>query len=246
MLSKISKYYDITNGQVVFDLASIVIIVDEFADLILTKAGKEIESNICRLAGKARAAGIHMVVATQRPSVDVITGLIKSNFPTRVSFRVTTSIDSRTILNAIGAEKLLGKGDMLYKSGVETIRVHSSFVDEDEIEALTSKLSQIKPDFCIDAIDFIKNGGENSNQDPYAYGSHISNKETIGDDTLFEEAVSVVMEYRAASASMLQRRLKIGYNRAANLIDQLEEKGIIGPAQGSKPRKVIGGSEQSV
>jgi len=247
MLSKISKFYDVTNGQVVFDLASIVIIVDEFADLILTKAGKEIESNICRLAGKARAAGIHMVVATQRPSVDVITGLIKSNFPTRVSFRVTTSIDSRTILNAIGAEKLLGKGDMLYKSGVETIRVHSSFVDEDEIEALTSKLSQIKPDFCLDAIDFIENGGENSNQDPYAYGSHISNKETMfGDDSLFEEAVNVVMEYRAASASMLQRRLKIGYNRAANLIDQLEEKGIIGPAQGSKPRKVIGGSEQSV
>ena len=247
MLSKISKYYDVTNGQVVFDLASIVIIVDEFADLILTKAGKEIESNICRLAGKARAAGIHMVVATQRPSVDVITGLIKSNFPTRVSFRVTTSIDSRTILNAIGAEKLLGKGDMLYKSGVETIRVHSSFVDEDEIEALTSKLSQIKPDFCLDAIDFIENGGENSNQDPYAYGSHISNKENnFGDDSLFEEAVNVVMEYRAASASMLQRRLKIGYNRAANLIDQLEEKGIIGPAQGSKPRKVIGGSEQSV
>ena len=247
MLSKISKYYDVTNGQVVFDLASIVIIVDEFADLILTKAGKEIESNICRLAGKARAAGIHMVVATQRPSVDVITGLIKSNFPTRVSFRVTTSIDSRTILNAIGAEKLLGKGDMLYKSGVETIRVHSSFVDEDEIEALTSKLSQIKPDYCLDAIDFIENGGENSNQDPYAYGSHISNKEAMfGDDSLFEEAVNVVMEYRAASASMLQRRLKIGYNRAANLIDQLEEKGIIGPAQGSKPRKVIGGSEQSV
>jgi len=247
MLSKISKFYDVTNGQVVFDLASIVIIVDEFADLILTKAGKEIESNICRLAGKARAAGIHMVVATQRPSVDVITGLIKSNFPTRVSFRVTTSIDSRTILNAIGAEKLLGKGDMLYKSGVETIRVHSSFVDEDEIEALTSKLSQIKPDYCLDAIDFIENGGENSNQDPYAYGSHISNKEAMfGDDSLFEEAVNVVMEYRAASASMLQRRLKIGYNRAANLIDQLEEKGIIGPAQGSKPRKVIGGSEQSV
>jgi S-DNA-T family DNA segregation ATPase FtsK/SpoIIIE len=233
MLANIKHFYDDEN----FELPYIVIIVDEFADLILTKAGKEIENNICRLAGKARAAGIHLVLATQRPSVDVITGLIKSNFPTRVSFRVTTGVDSRTILSQSGAEKLLGKGDMLYKRGVETVRVHSSFVDEDEIAAFVKKLSVVGTQFDNNAMDFIENSGE-AETDPYAFGSHLSD-DSFEEDSLFEKAVEIVQEHRAASASMLQRRLKVGYNRAANLIERMETKGIVGPAQGSKPRKVL-------
>ena len=126
----------------------------------MTKSGKEIETNICRLAAKARASGIHLIIATQRPSVDVITGLIKSNFPTRVSFRVTSSVDSRTILNSVGAERLLGKGDMLYKHGVETLRCHSSFVDEVEIEKLTNRLSDLSTGFDPAVIDFLENGGD--------------------------------------------------------------------------------------
>lgn len=242
LLGKIGHYYD--HAEKDFELPYLVIIIDEFADLILTKAGKEIENNICRLAAKARAAGIHLVIATQRPSVDVITGLIKSNFPTRVSFRVTTSVDSRTILNATGAEKLLGKGDMLYKHGVETLRVHSAYVDEDEIEVFAAKLADLPSDFDDKALEFIENEG-NPDDDPYAFGSNLPSYSgnSEGRDDLFDEAVKVVMEHRAASASMLQRRLKIGYNRAANLIDELEAKGVVGPAQGAKPRKVMSSNE---
>jgi DNA segregation ATPase FtsK/SpoIIIE, S-DNA-T family len=224
--------------QTTYKLPYLVIIVDEFADLILTKAGKEIENNICRLAAKARAAGIHLIIATQRPSVDVITGLIKSNFPTRVSFRVTTSIDSRTILNSVGAERLLGKGDMLYKHGVETSRVHSSYVDEVEIEKLTYSLAQFETGFDEEVIEFLENGGEKE-KDPYSFGSHLPVLKGHAEDDLFGQAVEIVTECRSASASMLQRRLKVGYNRAANLVELMEEKGIVGPAQGSKPRKVL-------
>ncbi|MFZ9000930.1 MAG: DNA translocase FtsK [Bacteriovoracaceae bacterium] len=241
-IEAIRKFY---KPEEEFKLPYLVIIIDEFADLILTKAGKEIENNICRLAAKARAAGIHLIIATQRPSVDVITGLIKSNFPTRVSFRVTTSIDSRTILNSIGAELLLGKGDMLYKAGVETMRIHSAFVNEKQIEKLTNLIGEVEGQFNQDALDFLENEGADE-KDPYAYGSHISSAGDSSEDDLYGEAVKVVMEQRAASASMLQRRLRIGYNRAANLIDEMEQKGIVGAAQGSKPRKVLsGGAEAS-
>ncbi len=222
-----------------FFLPFMVIVIDEFADLILTKAGKEIENNVCRLAAKARAAGIHLVVATQRPSVDVITGLIKSNFPTRVSFRVTTGIDSRTILNTMGAEKLLGKGDMLYKHGVETSRLHSAFVEELEIEKLTQSLGRFPASFSREAIDFLENEGE-SELDSFSFGTYASSARQDEDD-LYNEAVKIVSEIKVASASMLQRKLKIGYNRAANLIDNLEENGVIGPAQGPRPREVFGG-----
>ena len=239
LFSKIHHHYE-NADQDGYEIPSLVIIIDEFADLILTKAGKEIESNVCRLAAKARAAGIHLVVATQRPSVDVITGLIKSNFPTRVSFRVTSSIDSRTILNTVGAEKLLGMGDMLYKHGTTNCRLHSAFVDEDEVELFTDSIAKIKPTFNDGAMEFLENGGE-QNDDPYAFGSHIqsvsgskSNK-----DEKYEEALQIVIQHRTASASMLQRKLGVGYNRASNLIDDLEENGVIGPAQGSKPRKVL-------
>lgn len=241
-LSLIHHFYENDSAKE-YELPYIVIIVDEFADLILTKAGKEIENNICRLAAKARAAGIHLVLATQRPSVDVITGLIKSNFPTRVSFRVTTSIDSRTILNSVGAERLLGKGDMLYKHGVETSRVHSSFVDETEIELLTEGLSKFKEGYNPDVMEFLNSGGESS-VDPYSFGSHLpSIREESNTDEFFDQAVNIVIECRSASASMLQRRLKVGYNRAANLIEEMEERGIIGPAQGAKPRKVLLGPQ---
>ncbi len=238
-LGALRQYFEL-EPEDTYELPYLVIVVDEFADLILTKAGKEIENNICRLAAKARAAGIHLVLATQRPSVDVITGLIKSNFPTRVSFRVTTSIDSRTILNTVGAEKLLGKGDMLYKHGVETSRLHSAYVDENEIEALTAKLATFETQYHSGAMDFLENEGD-LGDDPYAYGSHITIPKTGSSvDNLFDQALQLVMEHRSASASMLQRRLKVGYNRAANLIDELESKGIVGPAQGSKPREVLG------
>ncbi|WP_127717681.1 DNA translocase FtsK [Halobacteriovorax sp. HLS] len=242
MIAKIHQYYE-DSGADEYELPCLVVVVDEFADLILTKAGKEIEMNIARLAAKARAAGVHLVLATQRPSVDVITGVIKSNFPTRVSFRVTSSTDSRTILDKMGAEKLLGKGDMLYKRGVEMTRVHSSFVDEAEIEVLTDELCKIPQEFNENAMEFLENGGE-VETDEYTYGSHVSS--SSGDkstDDMYSQALQIVMESRSASASMLQRRLRIGYNRAANLIEEMESKGIVGPAQGSKPRKVISAGE---
>jgi S-DNA-T family DNA segregation ATPase FtsK/SpoIIIE len=242
LVANIRKFYEYETEDT-YELPYIVIIVDEFADLILTQSGKDIEKNICRLAAKARAAGVHLVIATQRPSVDVITGLIKSNFPTRVSFRVTSSIDSRTILNAMGAEKLLGKGDMLYKYGVDTTRIHSSFVEEDEIELLTEKLAEIGPSFNSHVMEFVENGGE----DPEAEIAAIARDSDVnGKDEKYDEAVRVVIEHRSASASLLQRRLGVGYNRAANLIEDMEANGVVGPAQGSKPRKVLMGSESIV
>ncbi|EQC44672.1 DNA translocase FtsK [Bacteriovorax sp. Seq25_V] len=237
MLANIHQFYE-DSGAEDYELPYLVIIVDEFADLILTKAGKEIENNIARLAAKARAAGIHIILATQRPSVDVITGVIKSNFPTRVSFRVTSQTDSRTILDKMGAERLLGKGDMLYKHGISTQRVHSSYVNEDEIEALTNKLEDIPCEFNTNAMDFLESGGEVETDD-YTYGSHIPSSSDSADDDMYGEALKIVVESRSASASMLQRRLRIGYNRAANLVEEMERRGVVGPAQGSKPRKVL-------
>lgn len=222
-----------------FELPYIVVIVDEFADLILSKCGKDIEVNICRLAAKARASGIHLVLATQRPSVDVITGLIKSNFPTRVSFRVTSPVDSRTILNSMGAEKLLGKGDMLYKQGVETQRLHSSYVDEAEIEKLVESMGDGDPKFSKSALEFIDEIENGATLDDIDGVSIQQTFKLEGKDEYYKEAVDIIQEVKACSASMLQRRLRIGYNRAANLVDQLEADGIVGPAQGSKPRKVL-------
>lgn len=224
------------NAENGFELPYIVIIIDEFADLILSKQGKEIESSVCRLAAKARAAGIHIVLATQRPSVDVITGLIKNNFPTRVSFRVTSSMDSKTILTKIGAEKLLGMGDMLYKHGVEMNRVHSAYVGEEEVEVLCEKLESIPQNYSQEALEFIEQ------QQQSAQTEHLNQEVPgggFGKDPLFDQAVDIVRESRGASASMLQRRLRVGYNRAANLIDQLEMEGVIGPANGSKPRDIL-------
>lgn len=238
-VDKIRKFYEYSTDDT-YELPYIVIIVDEFADLILTQKGKEIETHICRLAAKARAAGVHLILATQRPSVDVITGLIKSNFPTRVSFRVTSSTDSRTILNAMGAEKLLGKGDMLYKQGVDTTRIHSAYVEEEEIESLTDKLAEMAPTFDPNILEFLENGGE---EEPEITPMTRDGGDLSERDDKYDEAVRVVVEHRSASASLLQRRLGVGYNRAANLIEEMEAKGVVGPAQGSKPRKVLMGSE---
>jgi S-DNA-T family DNA segregation ATPase FtsK/SpoIIIE len=208
--------------------------------LILTKVGKEIETNVNKLAAKARAAGIHLVVATQRPSTDVITGVIKANFPTRVAFTVTSGIDSRTILDKMGAEKLLKRGDMLYKHGTELVRMHSSFIEEEEIEGLIDKLSTVPQEFNQGAMDFLENGGDEIEDEPEV---KVSFKSGTTDDPVYDEAVQLVMQKGSASASMLQRALRVGYNRAANIIDEMERNGIIGPAQGSKPRKVLARSE---
>lgn len=235
VLWKISQYYK-DGDENGYELPYIVIVIDEFADLILTKSGKDIETNVNRLAAKARAAGIHLVLATQRPSTDVITGVIKANFPTRVAFRVTTGHDSKTILDQHGAQKLLGKGDMLYKHGVDLLRLHSSFVDETEIEVLVEKLSEIPSEFDESALEFLETGGEEEQEVGTEAGNFVSG---TSDDPVYQEALQVVMESGSASASMLQRRLRVGYNRAANLIDELERNGVVGPAQGSKPRKVL-------
>ena len=231
LIKNIQAHYDPESKD--FFLPYLVVVVDEFADLILSKNGKDIENMVCRLAAKARASGIHLVLATQRPSVDVITGLIKSNFPTRVSFKVSTSVDSRTILNSMGAEFLLGKGDMLFKSGIETSRVHSAFVAEKEIEFLLDGLEGIPQGFNKSILDFLENG--DSFDESRLHGSREVQEKV---DDLFEEALSI-LTHNLASASMLQRRLKIGYNRAANLIEEMEARGIVGKADGPKPRKVL-------
>ncbi|MEX1098882.1 MAG: DNA translocase FtsK, partial [Bacteriovoracaceae bacterium] len=180
---------------------------------------------------------IHLVLATQRPSTDVITGTIKANFPTRVAFRVTTGHDSKTILDLHGAQKLLGKGDMLYKHGIELLRLHASFVDEGEVQVLVDKLSEIPTEFNEEALEFLETGGDEMDSETTSDSSNFVSG--TSDDPVYQEALEVVMEAGQASASMLQRRLRVGYNRAANLIDELEKNSVVGPAQGSKPRKIL-------
>jgi len=241
ILFKISDYYE-DKEEPGYEIPYIVIVIDEFADLILSKAGKEIEMNVNRLAAKARAAGIHLVVATQRPSTDVVTGVVKANFPTRVAFRVSTGHDSKTILDQYGAEKLLGKGDMLYKHGVDLLRMHSSFIEENEVEGLIEKLASLPQAYSQSAIDFLENGGEGLEDEDELIkgGSYTSGTSS---DPMYQQALEIVMENGSASASMVQRRLRVGYNRAANLVEEMERNGIVGPAQGSKPRKVIARTE---
>jgi len=209
-------------------LPYIVLIIDEFADLIMT-AGKEIETPIARLAQLARAIGIHLIVATQRPSVNVITGIIKANFPARSAFRVTSKIDSRTILDSSGADQLIGKGDMLYADGNNLIRLQCAFVDTPEVEKITEFIGSQRayanaymlPEYSGDEI------GTNLDID-------ISER-----DNLFRDAALVIVHAQQGSASLLQRKLKLGYNRAGRLIDQLEAAGIVGPFEGSKARQVL-------
>jgi len=232
---KVNKYYPDAEIED-FELPYIVVVVDEFADLMLSKSGKAIETSISRLAAKARASGIHIVLATQRPSTDIITGVIKANFPTRVSFRVFTNIDSRVILDGVGAEKLLGKGDMLFKQGIDILRMHSAYVNEDEIEALVDKLATLPTEYIGDAMEFIQNNGSVDNETD---GLSMDGESGVIKDDKYEAAVQCVAMHRIASASFLQRRLGVGYNRAANLVEEMERRGIVGPSQGSKPRKVL-------
>ncbi|MGT2715458.1 DNA translocase FtsK [Streptococcus respiraculi] len=211
-------------------LPLIVVIVDELADLMMV-ASKEVEDAIIRLGQKARAAGIHMILATQRPSVDVISGLIKANVPSRIAFAVSSGTDSRTILDENGAEKLLGRGDMLFKPIDENhpVRLQGSFISDDDVEAIVS---------------FIKNQAEAEYDESFdpgevTEGDVESGAGDSGGDPLFEQARSLVVETQKASASMIQRRLSVGFNRATRLMEELEAAGVIGPAEGTKPRKVL-------
>jgi S-DNA-T family DNA segregation ATPase FtsK/SpoIIIE len=216
-------------------LPKIVIVIDELADLMLT-VGREVEELITRLAQKARASGIHLILATQRPSVDVITGLIKANFPARLSFRVSSRIDSRTILDSMGAERLLGRGDMLFMlPGAEAIRrVHGAFVSDAEVKRVVEAIKRTaKPCYderimhlCKKALEENKQeGGEDTSEDEY--------------DAVYDRAVELVMQKGQASTSMLQRAFRIGYNRAARIIELMERDGVIGPMDGAKPREVL-------
>ena len=206
----------------------IVVIVDEMSDLMLV-SGKEIENYIQKLSQMARAAGIHIIMATQRPSVDVITGTIKANFPTRISFQVSSKIDSRTILGEQGAEQLLGKGDMLFMSSANRItRIHSPFVTEDEIEKVNNYLrSQAEPDYIDEILQF-------SNEFEDETVSDINDK-----DELYQSALKIVKNEGKASTSLLQRKLQIGYNRAARIIDMMEENGIVSKANHVGKREIL-------
>ena len=208
-------------------MPQMVIIIDELADLMMSAPG-EVEDAICRLAQMARAAGIHLVIATQRPSVDVITGVIKANIPSRLAFAVSSGTDSRTILDMAGAEKLLGKGDMLfYPVGAnKPIRIQGAFISDSEVEALVNSIKSIKEaeynQEVIENINDINNFSPSEELDEY-----------------LEKAIEIVVEKEKASISMLQRYLRIGFNRAARLMEEMEQRGIVGPEEGSKPRKVL-------
>ncbi|MEX2443205.1 MAG: DNA translocase FtsK [Alkalispirochaeta sp.] len=215
-------------------LPYIVVIIDEFADLMAT-SGKELESTVARLAAMSRAVGIHLVLATQRPSTDVITGLIKANIPSRIAFMVASKVDSRIIIDSQGAEKLLGRGDMLFTSAADPfpVRMQGAFLTEDEVERVVEEVKTFgEPDYIDDEI-FVDDDEDDLTEDTL-------------EDPLMEKAIEVVTSSHKASASYLQRRLKVGYNRAARMVEEMERLGIVGPQNGSKPRDVIGASHQGV
>ncbi|WP_310622002.1 DNA translocase FtsK [Flexibacterium corallicola] len=231
--------FDRDTGEPIFEdeelplekMPYIVVVVDEMADLMMV-AGKDIEGAIQRLAQMARAAGIHIIMATQRPSVDVITGTIKANFPTRISFQVTSKIDSRTILGEMGAEQLLGMGDMLYMAGGrKTQRVHGPFVDDDEVEAIVNHLKEQGVPQYLESVT----------EDDEASGGYdaLSSGSGNASNDLFDQAVAIVARDKKASTSYIQRRLSIGYNRAASLIERMEQEGIIGPANHAGKREIL-------
>ncbi|MCS0501165.1 DNA translocase FtsK [Ancylobacter mangrovi] len=239
----VQKGFDKETGEVIEEeeimdlspLPYIVIVVDEMADLMMV-AGKEIEGAIQRLAQMARAAGIHLIMATQRPSVDVITGTIKANFPTRISFQVTSKIDSRTILGEMGAEQLLGQGDMLYMAGGGRIsRVHGPFVSDQEVERVVEHLKcQARPEY-LDEVT------AEEEDEPIPDDAAVFDKTSMGEDTgdLYDQAVTLVMRDKKASTSYIQRRLQIGYNRAASLMERMENEGIVGPANHAGKREIL-------
>jgi S-DNA-T family DNA segregation ATPase FtsK/SpoIIIE len=203
-----------------------VIIIDELADLMMS-VGRDIEEYITRLAQKARAAGIHLILATQRPSVDVITGLIKANFPARISFQVTSRVDSRTILDSIGSEKLLGNGDLLFlpPGTARLTRLHGAFVSDQEVRKVMKFIKQqASPRYRPEVFEVKREVEAAAVDEEY--------------DEMYDQAVAVVTETQQASISMIQRRLRVGYNRAARMIEQMEREGVVGPPDGAKPREV--------
>ncbi|MCB6365938.1 DNA translocase FtsK [Intestinibacillus massiliensis] len=222
-------------------LPQIVIVIDELADLMMV-AAKEVETSICRIAQKARAAGMHLVVATQRPSADVITGIMKANIPSRVAFAVASQIESRIILDTTGAEKLIGKGDMLYAPLGEgkPQRVQGCFISNDEIEAVIAKVKEsATAEYSEEILEHIEKQAESG-----ASAGGGGGDPGEDEDELLMDAIDVVMDCRQASVSMLQRRLKLGYSRAARIVDQMEERGIVGPFEGSKPRQLLISKEE--
>jgi len=218
-------------------LPYIVVVVDEFADLIMT-AGKEVETPIARIAQLARAVGIHMIIATQRPSTNVITGLIKANFPARIAFKVASMIDSRTILDSPGANQLIGRGDMLISVNSEMVRVQCAFVDTPEVDAITRFIA--KQQAYPTAFLLPEYVPENEN------GGGMSEASLGQRDEYFEAAARLIVSTQQGSTSAIQRRFSIGYNRAGRIMDQLEAAGIVGPFEGSKPRQVLVSDEYTL
>jgi len=204
-----------------------VVVIDEFADLIAV-TGKEMEAALARLAAMARAVGLHLVLATQRPSIEVITGLIKANIPSRIAFMVASKFDSRIIIDAVGAEKLLGQGDMLFSAAWDPIpvRIQGTYLSEEEVEAITAHARTLGQPEYLDEEIFLE-----ESEEEFSGGG--------AEDPLMDEALQIVLAVGKASASYLQRRLKIGYNRAARLVEEMERMGVVGPAQGSKPREIL-------
>ena len=239
----ISGYNSICESQGLKKMPQVVIFIDELSDLMMA-APNEVEDSICRLAQMARAAGMHLVIATQRPSVDVITGLIKANIPSRIALSVSSQIDSRTIIDSIGAEKLLGNGDMLYYPvGIpKPIRVQGCYLSEKEVEKVVSFIKNQKEteydDEVNNAIEQLAQASANGKKGA-TVPSDLSGDAQSGDDEILKKAIEVVVEAQSASTTLLQKRLKLGYARASRIIDELEEKGVIGPYEGSKPRKVL-------
>jgi len=235
--------FDKDTGEPIFEteettpeaLPYIVVIVDEMADLMMV-AGKEIEACIQRLAQMARASGIHLIMATQRPSVDVITGTIKANFPTRISFQVTSKIDSRTILGEMGAEQLLGMGDMLYMAGGAKItRCHGPFVSDEEVEEIVNHLKAFgAPDYINGVVEGPDEDKENSIDAVLGLGGN-----TDGEDALYDTAVAIVAKDRKCSTSYIQRKLAIGYNKAARLVEQMEDQGLVSAANHVGKREIL-------
>ena len=221
-------------------LPRIVIVVDELADLMMRQHRKDTETMIARIAQMARAVGMHLIIATQRPSVDVVTGLIKANIPTRIAFRVVSAVDSRTILDSIGAEDLLGKGDMLYMtaSTAKPVRIQGIYLSTKEAERVINAVKVAGGGMLTEEITLGEGDAPGQNGGMPTGMIDLEADDNGGDD-LFFEAVRVVQETGKASASLLQRQLKVGYARAARLLDIMEEKGVVGPADGAKPRKVF-------
>jgi S-DNA-T family DNA segregation ATPase FtsK/SpoIIIE len=237
--------FDRDTGEAIFEseefnlepLPFIVVIIDEMADLMMV-AGKDIEGAVQRLAQMARAAGIHVVMATQRPSVDVITGTIKANFPTRISFQVTSKIDSRTILGEQGGEQLLGQGDMLFMQGGGRIqRVHGPFVTDEEVEDIVRFLKEQGTPEYLDAITADEDEIDASNYEEMGGGDPESTD-------LYDKAAAIVLRDRKVSTSYIQRRLSIGYNRAASIIERMEKEGLVGPANHAGKREILVGDAE--